>query len=65
MTRTGDQENTFRIWGFLDNPGELEEILRDNVKPTLQYKEQFEIVEAIALELLPASLYLLRNNNQL
>ena len=36
LTRTGDQENTSRIRGFLDNPGELEEILRVNVKPTLQ-----------------------------
>ena len=32
----GDQEKTSRIRGFLDNPGELEEILRGNVKPTLQ-----------------------------
>ena len=35
LTRRGDQEKTFRIRGSLDNPGELKEILRGNVKPTL------------------------------
>ena len=52
MTRCGDREKTFRIRGFLDNPGELEEILRGNVR-NQHSKDQFEIIEAIALEWLP------------
>ena len=64
LTRRGDQEKTFRIRGFLDNPGELEEILRGNVK-TNAPRINSKLLKPLRLNGYPASLYLLRNNNQL
>ena len=64
LTRRGDQEKTFLIRGSLDNTWELKEILRGNVK-TNAPRINSKLLKPLRLNCYPASLYLLRNNNQL